>query len=178
MVFTVSLTSKHVTCLGVTLERKVLQASSVSWFGEERFHHFEGNLKYKWPVLYSEYVMNMQLYIYSDARKCNLTAVPLSGTNARSCTTHGAVSTSTLPFPSKVMLNLFQPSPPQVRLLTKAVRMVWSRQAEFPHVHLFLFLLEVVFWMKTHLWWGSCPKAGCSHAFHFLSFSVTHNEKI
>lgn len=103
--------------------------------------------------------MIMQLYVYSEAEKCNQLAVPLSGTNPCSGTTRGAVSTSTLSPPrtshclflSKAVLNLFQPSPPQARLLTKAVRMVCDRQAEFLHVCLFLFPLEVVFWMKTRL---------------------------
>ena len=83
-----------------------------------------------------------------------------------------------LPFLSEVVLNLFQPTPLQARLLTKAVRMVCSRWAEFPHICLFLFPLEVMFGMKTNLWWCSCAKAGCSHALHFLSFSVTHKGKI
>lgn len=38
-------------------------------FEEEMLHHFEGNLKYKWLALHSEYVMTIQLYIYSEAWK-------------------------------------------------------------------------------------------------------------
>lgn len=41
------------------------------------------------------------------------------------------------PFPSKTVLSLFQTSLLQARLLRKAVRMVCSRQAEFPRVCLF-----------------------------------------
>lgn len=70
------------------------------------------------------------------------TVVSLLGINTCSCATHGAVSISAFfphtPFLSKSVLNLFQTSLIQARLLRKAVRMVCSREAEFTYVCLFL----------------------------------------
>lgn len=174
-VFTVSPRSKHVTCLGITLERKLaLQARTISWVWRRRKVSplwRQSKIQMTRPVFRVSYD-DAIIHIFRSY-EIQPTAVPLSGTNICGCSTHGAVSALQSlpthfprPFLCKVVLHLFQPSPPQVRLFTKAARMVCSGQAEFPHVCLFLFPLEA-FWMKTHLWWCSCPKAGCSHVLHF-----------
>lgn len=65
-----------------------------------------------------------------------LNAVPLLCMNMCICTTYGAVPTFTLPphtppFLSKVVLNLFQTTPHQARLLTEVVRMFAADKQNF-----------------------------------------------
>lgn len=84
-VFTVSLRSKHIKCLGVTLERKLALQARSNRFGKERLHHFEGNVNTnKQPLSRVSYDCGI-IHIFRS-QEMQLITVPLSGINMYSCT--------------------------------------------------------------------------------------------
>lgn len=107
------------------------------------------------------------------------TVVSLSGMNTCSCATQGAVSISAFfshtPFLSKTVLNLFQTSLLQARLLRKAAWMVCSRQVEFPPVC--LFPLEWCFGWKYTCEGAAVQRQDVLKHYVFCPFQLATREK-